>query len=202
MAALPRLVVITDFARGEAALLAALERALEGGPGVAVQHRQPGLAARPYFEASARLKALCDRHRAPLFVSGRLDVALALGCHLHLPARSLAPSQVREALGRERLLSCAVHDAAEAAGAAGADFALVSPVWPAGSKPTDTRAPLGVDGFAALERALPCPAYALGGVTPERLEALRPRGAAAISAVLDAADPAAAVHRLLLALRP
>lgn len=194
-------MVITDFARGEAALLAALERALEAGPGVAVQHRQPGLAARPYFEASARLKALCDRRGAPLFISERLDVALALGCHLHLPARALAPAEVRAALGPKLLLSCAVHDAGEAARAAGADFALVSPVWPAGSKPTDARAPLLAKGFAALERALPCPAFALGGVTPERLEALEPVGAAAISAVLDAADPADAARRLLLALR-
>jgi thiamine-phosphate pyrophosphorylase len=197
---LPRLVLITDFARGEGPLFATLERAFFAPAGLAVQHRQPGATTRAYWDTSVRLKARCDSAGVPLFVSGRLDVALALGCHLHLPAAALAPADVRPALGPSRLLSCAVHDAAEAGRAAGADFALVSPVWPAGSKAHDARAPLLPEGFRALAAALPCPAFALGGVTPERLAMLGPAGAAAISWVHSASDPVQAVQQLLGAL--
>ena len=197
---LPRLVLITDFSRGDRALLEALEQALSAGRGLAVQHREPGASAQRQVELGLELQARCDAAGALFFASGRLDVALALGCHLHLPAAALGPAQVRAALPADRLISCSVHDADEARAAAGADLALVSPVWPAGSKPSDSRAPLGIDGFATLARALPCPAFALGGVTPERLAALKPRGAAAISSWLTAADPAAATRKLLLAL--
>jgi thiamine-phosphate pyrophosphorylase len=191
---LPRLVLITDFSRGEAHLFSALQRALGAGPGIAVQLRAPGLPMREVFAHAQKLKAM----GAELFASGRLDLALALDCHLHLPAAALSLSEVRAST--KRLISCSVHDEAEARGAAGADFALVSPVWPAGSKPGDARTPLGPDGFAALARALPCPAFALGGVTAARLQQLKPPGAAAISDWLDAADPADAVRKLLSAL--
>ena len=197
---LPRLVLITDFSRGEAAVLSAVERALSAGPGVAVQHRQPEASVRERLRVGEKLAALCARAGAPLFASARLDLALALGAHLHLPARALPPRAVREALGADRWISCAVHDAREAERAAGADFALVSPVWPAGSKPTDARAPLGPEGFRALAAVLPCPAFALGGVTPERLTGLGLPGAAAVSYVLAAEDPAQATRGLLAAL--
>lgn len=193
---LPRLVLITDFSRGEEQVFSALERALHAGPGLAVQLRAHGLATREVFAHAQRARAL----GAPLFVSGRVDLALALECHLHLPAAALAPAEVRAALGADRLISCAVHDDVEAQRGAGADFALVSPVWPAGSKGGDTRTPLGAAGFARVAGALFCPAFALGGITPERLQQLKPRGAAAVSHWLDAPDPAEAVRKLLSAL--
>lgn len=200
---LPRLLLICDFARGEDAVFAAVERAVHGRPGVGVLHRRPEASAAVAFASAKRLREVCARAGAPLFVSARLDLALALGCHLHLPAWALSPGDVRAALGPARLLSCAVHDAAEAARAEGADLALVSPVWPAGSKPGDTRPPLGPAGFAELAARLPCPAFALGGVTPERLASSRPArpvGAAAVGYVLADADPGAAADRLLAAL--
>lgn len=186
---IPRLVVITDWSLGETLMFHRLESALGSGPAVAVQHRNPGITARLYFEQGQRLKALCDRYDAPLFASARLDVALALGCHLHLPSWALTAADVRGRMSG-RWVSVAVHDAEEAARAEGADLALVSPVF---AKPGST--PLGVPGFASLAAALPCPAYALGGVTPALLAELpATAGAAVISAVLHAEDPAAAVR--------
>jgi thiamine-phosphate pyrophosphorylase len=194
---IPPLVVITDWSLGEAALCSKLEAALGAGCPMAVQHRHPEATARAYFEEGTRLKALCDRFGAPLFVSGRLDIALALGTHLHLPARALRPRDVRQALPAGRWISAAVHDEAEAASAAGADLALVSPVFPTRSKPSATA--LGLEGLARLTARLDCPAWALGGVSVERLAGLK--RAAVISAVLEADDPAVAVQRLSAGLR-
>jgi thiamine-phosphate pyrophosphorylase len=104
---------------------------------------------------------------------------------------------VRPHLPEGRLVSVAVHDEQEARRARGADLALVSPVFPPGSKPDDTRPTLGPEGFRKLASALPCPALALGGITPERALLLGgAAGFAVISGVLEAEEPGAAARAL------
>ncbi len=200
MPALPRLIVITDWRLPRARLLSALERALEAGPTVAVQHRHPDAPARAFLEEARLLAGLCQARGNPLFINGRLDVALLVGAHLHLPSRGPTVEDVRPHLPAGRWVSAAVHDADEARLARGADLALVSPVYAPGSKPGDSRAPLGPEGFRALAATLPCPALALGGITPERAALLpQAHGFAVISAVLEAEDPATAARALLRA---
>ena len=165
----PGSIVITDWRLPRARLLAALERALEAGPEVAVQHRHPEAPTRVFLEEARLLAALCQAHGRPLFVNGRLDVALLVGAHLHLPASGPTVEDVRPVLPAGRWVSAAVHDAHEAQLARGADLALVSPVYAPGSKPGDTRPPLGPEGFQALAASLSCPALALGGITPDGL---------------------------------
>lgn len=200
--ALPfRLLVITDWSLGETTLLAKLEAALAAGPGLAVQHRHPAATARVFWNEGEALAKLCARFGAPLFVNGRLDVALGLGAHLHLTSRSLAVDDVRPLLPAGRLVSRAVHDATEAEEARGCDLALVSPVFRPGSKPDDTRPLLGADGVARLAAVAGVPAFALGGVDAARAGQLAGvAGAAVIGAVLRAADPRAAAEALLRAL--
>ncbi len=196
---LPRLIVITDWSRGDAALLRALQAVCALGPQVAVQHRHPEAPTRQFLSEARELSDLCRAHGVPLFVNGRLDVALRVDAHLHLPAHGFEVSEVRPHLPTGRLVSVAVHDAHEAGRAAGADLALLSPVFGAGSKPGDARAPQGVAGFEALARRTGCPVYALGGITPASAPALRGKvaGLAAVTGVLDAADPHAAAQTLL-----
>lgn len=195
---LPRLILITDWSLGREALFSALTEALSLGSEVGVQQRHPGAGGRAFLEETEALLELCSRHRNPLFVSGRLDLALLLGAHLHLPARGVAPADARPHLSG-RWLSVAVHHAGEAAATEGADLALLSPVFRPGSKPEDTRAPLGVEGFSALAAQLSCPAFALGGVGPENAAELagRAAGAAVISGVLRATEPKRAAARIL-----
>ncbi len=202
MAWLPRLLVITDWRLPRARLLAAVEQALEAGPEVAVQHRHPEAPARLFLEEARLLAELCRARGRALFVNGRLDVALLVGAHLHLPAHGLTPEDVRPHLPPGRLMSVAVHDAHEAQAARGADLALVSPVFSPGSKPGDTRPTLGPEGFRALAALLPCPALALGGLTPERAALLEgAAGFAVISAVLEAENPTEAARAFAPGLR-
>jgi len=186
---------------GEQRLLWALEQACALGPRVGVQHRHPGAATRPFLAQARLLAALCARHANPLFVSARLDVALLVSAHLHLPVDAPTPAQVRPLLPAGRWVSAAVHDEAELARAAGADLVLLSPVFSPGSKAADTRPTLGRAGYARLRALAVCPAFALGGVRAERLASLGAvEGAAVQSAVLGAEDPAAAAATLLAAL--
>ncbi len=198
-AALPALLIITDWALGEAVLFDRLRAALEVSPRIAVQHRHPGVTARQLLAEARRVAALCARSGNPLFVNGRLDVALAVGAHLHLPAHGLLPVDARAHLPEDRMISCAAHDEAEAREARGASFALVSPVFSPLSKPEDRRAPLGVEGFRKIAAVLPCPAFALGGIDARGAAALGPVGVAVIGAVLHSETPAAAAAGLLKA---
>jgi thiamine-phosphate pyrophosphorylase len=196
-----RLLLVTDWSLGEQRLLGALEQACALGPEVGVQHRHPQAATRGFLAEARMLAALCARHGNPLFVNGRLDVALLVGAHLHLPVDAPTPAEVRPHLPKGCWVSAAVHDEAELQRAAGADLVLLSPVFRSDSKQRDARPTLGPEGYARLRAHSPCPALALGGIRPERLALLGPlEGAAVQGAVLRATDPAAAARALLLAL--
>lgn len=198
MTALPSLIVITDWSLGRELLLERLGAALRASPRVAVQHRHPEAGGRAFLEEARLLKQLCDETGNPLFVNGRLDVALRVGAHLHLPAHGFTPAEARPHLPRDRWIAAAVHDEQELAASQGADLVLVSPVFAAGSKPGDPRPTLGIDGFDALALRSPVPAYALGGIDETTAPALPgARGFAVISAVLRAPDPQRATVRLL-----
>jgi thiamine-phosphate pyrophosphorylase len=191
-------MLITDWAVPD--LLARVEAVVAQVNEVAVQHRHPGADDRLFLEQARALAALCTRHRAPLFINRRLDIARLVDAHLHLPSSGLEVAAVKAYLPG-RWVSLAVHDASQAQ--PGADLALLSPVFPPGSKPHDTRPPLGVAGFKTLAQALTCPAFALGGVTLETAGQLAgAAGVAVVSAVWKAAAPAEAARGLVRALGP
>ncbi|MHB8877785.1 MAG: thiamine phosphate synthase [Myxococcaceae bacterium] len=195
---LPRLILITDWSLGADTLLSRLAAALSLGPSVAVQHRHPEASGRQFFEEAKKISELTSRAGCALFVNGRLDVALLTRANLHLPSNGLTPTDVRPLLPAGCLLSVAVHGGDLPEVAAGADLALVAPVFAAGSKPGDSRRPLGPEAYFALARALPCPAFALGGITPATARLLpKAAGYAAISSVLHSDDPKAAAAAFL-----
>jgi thiamine-phosphate pyrophosphorylase len=169
------------------------------GPEVCIQHRDPGAPARGFLERARWLAALTRASGAQLAINGRLDVALLVDAHLHLPVDAPRPHEVRRWLPSGRWISAAVHSEAELAEVQGCDAVLLSPVFAPGSKPGDPRPPLGPEGFQRLARlASPLACFALGGMTPARLATLPgAHGAAVQSGILRAPDPAAAARAYL-----
>jgi thiamine-phosphate pyrophosphorylase len=196
---LPRLIVVTDWTLPEDSHRTALEAVAALGPDVCIQHRDSGAPVRTFLERARWLALITGRSGAQLAINGRIDVALLVGAQVHLPVDGPRPWEVRPFLPAGRWISAAVHSEAELAHARGCDAVLLSPVFSPGSKPGDTRPPLGPEGFERLvRRAMPTPCYALGGMTPERLRTLTPcQGAAVQSHVLRAPDPAASVRAFL-----
>jgi thiamine-phosphate pyrophosphorylase len=188
--------VITDWQIAD--LLDRLQPVLALGPSVAVQHRHPSAADRLFFEEGRALASRCARFGNPLFVNGRLDIALLLDAHLHLPARGIAVGDVRPHLPTPRWVSIAVHDLEEATASRGADLALISPVYRPGSKSIADRPALGPEGFEKLAKVVSCAAFALGGIAPSNAhQMMGAAGFAAISSVLKANNPRDAAVSLL-----
>jgi thiamine-phosphate pyrophosphorylase len=173
------------------------------GPDVCIQHRDPEAPVRPFLERARWLAEITRGSRTQLAINGRLDVALLVGAHLHLPVDAPRPREVRPHLPPDRWISAAVHSLEELRAAEGADAMVLSPVYAPGSKPGDTRPPLGTEGFTRLaQAAAPTRCFALGGMSPLRLQSLGiAEGVAVQSGILRAPDPAEAARAFLAALR-
>jgi thiamine-phosphate pyrophosphorylase len=134
-------------------------------------------------------------------VNDRVDVAAAVGAAgAHVGADDLPLALARRVVGPDAVLGGTAHDLAEAraAAAAGADYLGIGPCFPSRTKSFTEHAPPEFLRQVVTEIALP--AYAIGGVTLERLEPLAALGVtrgAGASAVTAAADPAAAAAALL-----
>jgi len=200
----PCLALVTDrHQTGGRPLEAVVAAALDGGVNL-VQLREKDLSARELYALARRLREL-TAGRALFLVNDRLDVALAVEADgVHLAGHSLPPAAARAVAGPTRLIGCSVHDRAEAEAAAqgGADYLLVGTLYPSRSKPG--RAAAGPALVAELCAAVAVPLLGIGGITAHNARevlAAGARGVAVISAIMAAADPAAAAAQLREALR-
>jgi thiamine-phosphate diphosphorylase len=135
---------------------------------------------------------------AAVFVNARSDVAAAVGAHgVQLRREDLTPADARRVM--HGWIGCSVHTPDEAAAAVneGADFLVVGNIYETASHPD--RPAAGLDLIHETSR-LGVPVIAVGGITAARAPEVRDAGAygvAAIRALWDAPDPAAAALDLL-----
>lgn len=186
-------------------MLWVFEQALAGGV-KAVQLREKDLGGRELFRLAERTKRLCDRYGATLFINDRVDVALAVeAAGVQLGTASLPIEVARSLLGAEKLIGASIHSLAEGQQAekSGADFVLFGPVYYTPSKAM-FGAPQGVAALGKIVETLSLPVFAIGGITPDNVVALRGLGIcgiALISAVINAENPQAAAQEMIRRLR-
>jgi thiamine-phosphate diphosphorylase len=143
--------------------------------------------------------ALARPPEAAVFVSGRPDIAAALGATgVQLAKDDLTPTDARRVL-HHGWIGRSVHslEEAETAVAQGTDFLVVGSIYETASHPGQPALGLRLVRDAA---GLGLPVIAIGGITPERAIAVRDAGAygvAAIRALWQAPDPAAATIAML-----
>ena len=172
-------------------LLPAVEEALRGGVTL-VQYRSKATDGGLMYEEALRLKVLCDRYAVPLIINDRLDVAMAVGAAgVHLGQDDLPCAVARQILGPDYLIGVSAHnpEEARAAVAAGADYLGCGAVF--GSTTKSNVQALGVEGLAAIRRAVQVPLVGIGGVTLTnyaQVLATGADGAAIISGILGAQD--------------
>lgn len=199
-----RLYVITNresASSGLGPVDAVVEAALESGARF-FQFRDKERSARESWELGSRLAERWIEAGARFLVNGRADLAACLEADgVHRPGGGLPVDCLREVVGDPALVGASTHDYDElqAAEEAGADFATLSPVYRSPSKPNYGPA-LGTDTFETLARSVDMPVFALGGITPDRVESCIEAGAygvAAMSGVMAADAPKAVVRDYL-----
>jgi thiamine-phosphate pyrophosphorylase len=171
----------------------------------AVQAREKDLSAVELTALCRRLRELTRAHGARLVVNDRVDVALAVAADgVQRTHTSLPVDDIRRVAGRRLSIGASVHSLEDAVDAEvrGADWITFGPVYDTPSK-RRWGAPQGLERLRKVAAAVRIPVVAIGGITPERVAAVREAGAAgvaAISAILDTESPAAATKRFLEAL--
>jgi thiamine-phosphate diphosphorylase len=195
---LPRLHAITDerIARRPDLEGIARELAAGGGSELGFHARGRELTGLEQYNVAVQLSNLPSF----LFINDRLDIALAVPSAGVQLGRGSLPVSAARALNPLWWIGKSVHDLAEAEAARteGADYLVVGPVFATASHPG--RSPLGVATLQSIVRAADgLPVIAIGGITFERVREVRGSGAygvAAIRALWDDAEPAAAARRM------
>jgi len=182
---------------------AVAEAAVRGGATV-VQLREKEASTRELVALARDLRAITRAAGALFLVNDRVDVALAADADgVHLGVDDLPVREARRLLGPERLIGYSPETLAQllTAEAEGADYLGVGDVFGTTSKP-DAGAALGLDGLRRRVAATTLPVIAIGGITRERVAAVRATGAAGfavIGAVAGAAAMESAVRELVAA---
>lgn len=175
---LPRLILMTDAGRLPDPE-AAIGKLPSGSAVILRDYDAPDRAAR-----AQALRASTRRRGLLLLIGADWRLAWRVGADgVHLPERLVrAAGQIRR-VRPDWLVTAAAHSQAalRAAEHAGADAALLSPVFPTGSHP-GARA-LGPVRFAALVREAGLPVYALGGIDRRAIARLRNSGAAGYTGI-------------------
>ncbi|HHH31369.1 MAG TPA: thiamine phosphate synthase [Polyangiaceae bacterium] len=161
-----------------------IRRIESAGPRLAVQLRDPALAARALLSLGRRLREATRAVGARLWVNDRLDLALRLEADgVHLGRASVAVADARRLLGDAIVVTRSAHgvDEAVAAADAGVDAVLLSPIFPSPGKPT----PLGLAPLTEARRRLPphVALYALGGVDRASCSRCLEAGADGVAAI-------------------
>jgi len=201
MVRLPKgLYGITDTSYRARSHVEAARIFLEGGSRI-IQYRRKSGSIREMVEEAKAVGRLCREYGAVFIVDDRVDVAILSDADgVHVGVEDAPVAEVRKRFGGliigasagGLIIGASASSISEAmqGEAGGADYLGVGSVFPSPTKP-DYEV-LGIDGLRRIIQAIHVPAYAIGGITLDKVPLIKEAGAwgvAVISAVLDAEDP-------------
>lgn len=162
-------------------LIAFVETAASAGIDL-VQVRERDLPLRRLEWLVARCVRVTAATPTRIIVNDRLDVAIGAGAAgVHLRGDSFDASRARAVTDDGFVIGRSVHSAGEARAVVDVDYLVFGAVFESTSKPG--RTPAGSSELARVARCASAPVLAIGGVTLERLPAVRTAGAAGIAAI-------------------
>ena len=195
------LYLVTDRTLARGRSVSDIVAAAVAGGVTCVQFRDKEGSTRDMIAAARELVVRLRPLGVPLIVNDRLDVALAAGADgIHVGQTDMELNDVKKWAPPDWIIGVSAEsvDDAVAAAEGGADYIGISPVFSTPTK-TDTAAPLGLDGVAAIRAAVSCPLVGIGGINAENAAAILAAGAdgvAVVSAIMAVENPQPAAAAL------
>ncbi len=166
-------------------LLEKIEEASRAGVSY-IQLREKDLSTRDLELLATEAGGIVAQTPTKLFINSRLDIAMAVGAHIHLRSDDISAREARAIWNRDRRQELAIavscHTLAEVTQAAAmqANFAVFGPVFEKKENPNGE-----IAGIQRLRHAceLHIPVLGLGGITLENARDCLKAGAAGIAAI-------------------
>ncbi|KAK3322384.1 Hydroxyethylthiazole kinase family-domain-containing protein [Apodospora peruviana] len=188
-----------------------VEAAVKGGVSC-VQLRDKKSDTGRLIEIGKRLHQICQRHRVPLLINDRVDVALAVDCEgVHIGQDDMDLALARKLLGPDKVIGVSVSSVDQALEAidGGADYLGIGTVYATQTK-TNTKNIIGPEGvrdiLQELESLPKVYTVCIGGINESNVldvisKSSSPSehvdGVAVVSAIMAAPDPQAAAQRFI-----
>ncbi|GKS81660.1 thiamine-phosphate synthase 2 [Ligilactobacillus pabuli] len=199
------LYLITDHTNlTDDQFLAVIDTACQAGVDM-VQLREKEGSSRELLDWANRVKEITDKYDLTLLIDDRIDIAQASGAAgVHLGQSDIPVKIARQILGPDAIIGATAKtlDQAAVAASEGADYLGCGAIFPTTTHVKTVQT--SVATFKAICDSVTIPVYTIGGMRPERVNAVANTGAAGVavvSNVMQATDPAAQVQQFKLAMQ-
>ena len=193
--------LVTDrgLSRGRTTLQI-VKAAVRGGV-TCVQFREKSCSTREFIFEALSIKDYLTRHKIPLIINDRVDIAQAVNADgVHLGQSDMPIDMAKSIVKDSMLIGISAESLTDAIRAEkdGADYIGVSPIFTTPTK-TDTTHPLGLDGLREIRSSIKIPIVGIGGLNRKNAgEVIRhgADGVAVVSAIVSADHPEEAAREL------
>jgi thiamine-phosphate pyrophosphorylase len=194
-----RLCVLITASLCKAPWLTVAEQAILGGADC-LQLREKDLDSGELLCRAKDFVALCQKHKVLSIINDRPDIVILSNADgVHVGQTDLPAREARKLLGRDKILGVSTHnlDQAKQAILDSADYIGVGPVFPSPTKPRNILP--GLSFAREVAAAIPIPALAIAGITPNNVDEVMSTGISGIAvtaAVIGCDDPRDAARQL------
>lgn len=197
----PSLYFITDSSGyEEEEFLWRVEQGLLGGATL-LQLREKKRTTREYIALAEKVHAIARKHRVPLIIDDRVDVALAVDAEgVHVGASDMPVAMARKLMGPGKIVGATAKTVPQARDAyeQGADYLGVGAIYPTTTKVKTVLT--STDTLRKICDAVPIPVSAIGGLNRDNIGVLTGipiAGICVVSAIMKADDPRQAAGSLM-----
>ena len=197
----PSLYFITDSSGyEEEEFLWRVEQGLLGGATL-LQLREKERTTREYIALAEKVHAIARKHRVPLIIDDRVDVALAVDAEgVHVGASDMPVTMARKLMGPGKIVGATAKTVPQARDAyeQGADYLGVGAIYPTTTKVKTVLT--STDTLRKICDAVPIPVSAIGGLNRDNIGVLTGipiAGICVVSAIMKADDPRQAAGSLM-----
>lgn len=149
-----------------------------------VQLREKELSDKDFLAEAVKIQSVCQKHNIPFIINDNLEVAIACGADgIHVGQSDLAANQVRERLGKDKIIGVSAQTVEQAilAEQMGADYLGVGAVFSTSTKLDASD--VSFDTLKQICKAVSIPVVAIGGINAHNLLQLSGSGVNGVAVV-------------------